>query len=421
MNPREIFRFAVIGLLANKVRSSLTMLGILIGVAAVILLVAVGQGSADSVEESIESLGSNTITVIGSGSTGGFGPPAGLFGGDGESTDTGTDIASLDLTMDDAYALNDPTVAPHVRSASPVSGAPVDCTVGASSHAVSITGTWPAYFEATNSPVALGGYFEVDAVESADRVAVIGRTVAEGLYGDPDVVDPVGREMTCDGQRFTIVGLLEPKGSLGFQDADNTVIAPITTVQQSLSGYGDIASITVQATDSDSVSAAQSEVTSVLADRHDLSDGQSGNWNILASETIVAALTESSDVFTVLLGAVAAISLLVGGIGITNIMLVTVTERTREIGIRKAIGAGRGVILAQFLVEATLLSVLGGVIGVVVGVVGTRFEVVGIQPTLVPSSVVLAFGVSVLVGLFFGGYPASRAAALRPIDALRYE
>lgn len=421
MNPREIFRFAVLGLLANKARSLLTMLGILIGVAAVILLVAVGQGSADSVEESIESLGSNTITVIGSGSAGGFGPPAGLFGGDAGSAETGTAIASLDLTMDDAYALNDPTVAPHVRSASPVSSAPVDCTVGVSSHAVNITGTWPAYFEATNSPVRLGGYFEADAVERADRVAVIGRTVADSLYGDPDVVDPVGREMTCDGQRFTVVGLLEPKGSLGFQDADNTVIAPISTVQQSLSGYGDIVSITVQAVDSESVSAAQGEVTRVLADRHDLSAGESGNWNILASETIVAALTESSDVFTVLLGAVAAISLLVGGIGITNIMLVTVTERTREIGIRKAIGASRGVILAQFLVEATLLSVLGGAIGVVVGIVGSRFEVVGVQPTLVPSSVALAFGVSVLVGLFFGGYPASRAAALRPIDALRYE
>ncbi len=427
MNPREVLRFAVVGLLANKVRSLLTMLGILIGVAAVILLVAVGQGSADAVEDNIESLGSNTITVSstapGAEGTGPGGLPGGVLGGGAEedSTDTGTDITSLDLTMDDARALNDPTSAPHVASASPVATAQVDCTVASTSHAVSITGTWPTYFEASNSPVARGGYFDVEAVEGAQRVAVIGRTVAEDLYGDPDEVDPVGRELTCDGVRLTVVGLLESKGSVGFQDSDDTVIAPISTVQQSLAGYDAISSITVQAVDSGSVDAAQQETTAVLSERHDLADGQSGNWSTLSSETIVSALTESSDVFTVLLGAVAAISLLVGGIGITNIMLVTVTERTREIGVRKAIGAGRGVILAQFLVEATVLSVLGGLIGVVVGVVGSTFEIVGVQPTLVPSSIGLAFGVSVVVGLFFGSFPASRAAGLRPIDALRYE
>ncbi|WP_322919239.1 ABC transporter permease [Nocardioides renjunii] len=427
VNPREVFRFAVVGLLANKVRSLLTMLGILIGVAAVILLVAVGQGSADAVEDSIESLGSNTITVTGTGAGGGAavggpgGPAGGFGGGEEESTSTGTDIASLDLTMDDARALNDARAAPHVKSASPVATAQVDCTVGASSHSVSITGTWPTYFEASNSPVSAGTYFDVEAVNQAQPVAVIGRTVVENLFGDPDEVDPVGESVTCNGVRLSVVGVLAAQGSVGFQDSDDTIIAPISTVQQSLAGYESISSITVQATDSASVEAAQEETSAVLAARHNLAGGQSGNWSTLSSETIVSALTESSDVFTVLLGAVAAISLLVGGIGITNIMLVTVTERTREIGIRKAIGASRGVILAQFLVEATLLSVLGGLVGVVVGVLGSNVEIVGVQPTLVPSSIALAFGVSVLVGLFFGSFPASRAAGLRPIDALRYE
>jgi putative ABC transport system permease protein len=418
VNPREILRFAVVGLLANRVRSLLTMLGILIGVAAVILLVAVGQGSADAVEESIESLGSNTISVLGGDSTFGGLPAGALGGGEEVSTDTGTDIADQDLTVADARALNDPTAAPHVASASPVVSAEVACTVGASSHSTSVTGTWPAYFEATNSPVSAGGYFDAAAVERSQKVAVVGRTVAEELFGDGD---PVGRQLACEGVRLTVVGVLAAKGSTVLQDSDDTIVAPLTTVQQTLSGYGAISSITVQAVDADSVDAAQDETSAVLADRHELTDGAAGDWQILNSETIVSALTESSDVFTVLLGAVAAISLLVGGIGITNIMLVTVTERTREIGIRKAIGAGRAVILAQFLVEATLLSLTGGLLGVLVGVVGSRFEIAGVEPVLVPYSIGLAFGVSVAIGLFFGGFPASRAAALRPIDALRYE
>lgn len=320
--------------------------------------------------------------------------------------------------MEDVRALNDRAAAPDIKSASPVVTADVDCTVGSSSHGTSVTGTWPTYFEASNSPVATGGYFTNEDVESGAKVAVLGRTVVDDLFGSGD---PVGEQVTCDGVRFTVVGVLEAKGSTGFQDSDDTIVAPITTVQQNLSGYGSISSITVQAVDSDGVDAAQSQTSAILGERHGLEAGESGDWQILNSETIASALTESSDVFTVLLGAVAAISLLVGGIGITNIMLVTVTERTREIGIRKAIGAGRGVILGQFLAEATLLSVIGGAVGVVVGVVGSRFEIVGVTPVLVPSSIALAFGVSVVLGLFFGSFPANRAAALRPIDALRYE
>ncbi len=422
MNLRETLRFAVVGLLANRVRSMLTMLGVLIGVAAVILLVAVGQGSAVAVEDSIESLGSNTISVLGSGSS--FGPVAGggaggAGGGAGDaSTETGTEIRDQELTIEDVRALNDPAAAPDIRSASPVVTATVDCAVGASTHSTSVSGTWPTYFEASNSPISSGGYFTNADVESGAKVAVVGRTVVENLFGDGD---PVGQQVTCDGVRFTVVGVLDTKGSIATQDGYDTIVAPLTTVQQNLSGYGPINSITVQAVDSGGVDAAQAQTSAILAERHGLAAGESGDWQILNSETIVAALTESSDVFTVLLGAVAAISLLVGGIGITNIMLVTVTERTREIGIRKAIGAGRGVILGQFLAEATLLSVIGGVVGVVAGVAGSRFEIAGVTPVLVPYSIALAFGVSVVLGLFFGSFPANRAASLRPIDALRYE
>lgn len=337
MNLRETLRFAVLGLLANRVQSLLTMLGVLIGVAAVILLVAVGQGSAVAVEESIEALGSNTISVLGEGSE--FGPVTGGAGGDGESTNTGTDIREQDLTLEDVRALNDPAAAPDVKSASPVVTASAACRVGVSSHSTSVTGTWPAYFEASNSPLQSGAYLSNDDVERGAPVAVIGTTVRDALFGAD--VDPVGQEMTCDGVRLTVIGLLAPKGSLAFQDADDTVVAPLSTVQQNLSGYGSLNSITVQAADGGNVDSAQSQTSAVLADQHGLEDGEAGSWQVLNSETIASALTESSDVFTVLLGAVAGISLLVGDIGITNIMFVTVTERTREIGIRKAIPSGR--------------------------------------------------------------------------------
>jgi putative ABC transport system permease protein len=414
VNLTEILRFALVGLLANKVRSLLTLLGVLIGVAAVILLVAVGQGSAVSVEESIESLGSDTIQVLGAGSSFGGAPPGALGGGAESSTDTGTEIQTQNLTLDDAYVLNQSPAATAIKSASPIVTAQVACRLGASSHSTSLTGTWPTYFEASNSPISEGGYFTNADLASSRKVAVIGITVREALFGEGDVI---GQQMTCDGVRFTVVGVLKEKGSLGFQDSDDTIIAPLNTVQQNLSGYGDLNSITVQAKDSNSVDQAQSQTTSILAEQHE----GAGDWTVLNSATIAAALSESSDVFTVLLGVVAGISLLVGGIGITNIMLVTVTERTREIGIRKAIGASRGTIMVQFLTEATLLSVIGGILGVVVGIVGARFEIAGVVPVLVPYSIALAFGFSVAIGLFFGSFPANRAAGMRPIEALRFE
>jgi putative ABC transport system permease protein len=408
MSLREIIRFALVGLAANRLRSALTTLGILIGVGAVIILVAVGNGSSVAVQKSLTRLGTNSLTVL-SGTRGRFG--GGTAGGASASN-------VRKLTLNDAIALTDQTQAPDVKSASPVVTTSAACTYAGTSHTTSITGTWPSYFEASNSPVSSGDYFSNQDVTDGRRTIVLGQTVVDDLFG---TVDPVGLTITCGGVPFDVVGVLKTKGTTGFQDADDTAIAPISTVQKSLSGYGALSQVIVEAKSSGSVNAAESEVETILDARHKITSATSRDYQVLNQASLLATSASNNRIFTVLLGAVAAISLLVGGIGITNIMLVTVAERTREIGIRKAIGAPRSAVLGQFLVEATLLSVIGGTLGVIVGLIGSTFKIVGVNPVIVPSSILLAFGVSVAIGLFFGSYPASRAASLRPIEALRYE
>ncbi|MDP9864694.1 MULTISPECIES: ABC transporter permease [Streptosporangium] len=409
----EILRFALRGLAANKLRSFLTTLGILIGVAAVILLVAFGEGASRSIQQNIQRLGSNTLTISASFSGGGFGGGGGGQGG-------GPRTQARQLTLEDARALADREQAPSVRSVSPVVTATSATAVHeGTSHTISqLVGTYPSYFEATNKPVTSGTYFVNDDVLAARKVMVIGRTVAEELFG---AADPVGRQVSVSGVPFTVVGVLKELGSAGMQDADDVAIVPLPAVQQSLTGFGALGSIVVQATGADTTESAQAEVTAILNQRHDITPTGTADYRILNQATLQETISSTIGVFTALLGAVAAISLLVGGIGITNIMLVTVTERTREIGIRKAIGAPRSAILGQFLLEATVLSLVGGLSGVAIAFVGSRFTIAGIEPAIVPSSIALALGVSVGIGLFFGGYPANRAAKLRPIQALRHE
>ncbi|MEW1841625.1 ABC transporter permease [Nonomuraea angiospora] len=420
MNQLEILRFALRGLLANKMRSSLTTLGILIGVAAVIMLVAVGEGSSQSITRNIQRLGANTLTISPqfSGGGGGGGGGGGMQA-PGGGANTGPRTQARQLSLADAKALTDRTLAPSVRSVSPVvTASSSTATYGAASHAISqFVGTYPSYFEAVNKPVTKGTYFFNDDVLAARKVVVLGQTVVEELFG---TVDPIGKQVSVSGVPFTVVGVLKETGSTGMQDADDVAIAPLPAVQQSLSGFGSLNSIVVQASGADTTTAAQAEVTAILNQRHGIKN-DNADYRILNQATLQETVSAATGTFTVLLGAVAAISLLVGGIGITNIMLVTVTERTREIGIRKAIGAPRSAILGQFLLEATLLSLVGGLSGVLVAFIGTRFTVAGIEPVLVPSSVALALGVSVGIGLFFGSYPANRAAKLRPIQALRHE
>jgi len=368
-------------------------------VAAVILLVAVGNGSAKAVADRISALGTNTLTI----STSGRGASA-----------------SGGLTLKVADALDDPVLAPDVKSVSPVVSTSATMAYGSTSYDVnSFVGSTPSYFTASNYPLASGSAFSADDNAQGRRVVVIGQTVAEELFPG---VDPVGEQVTVSGALFTVVGVLDEKSSSGgFQDANDVAIAPITAVRQVLTGYGSINSILVEAANSGMVSTVQSEITVILDQRVPTTSSGTAGYTVRNASQLLETQTETADTFTTLLGAVAAISLLVGGIGITNIMLVTVTERTREIGIRKALGAPRRVILNQFLIEATLLSVIGGALGVVAALIGSSFEIVGVKPVIVPSSIGLALGVSIAIGLFFGGLPASRAARLRPIDALRYE
>ncbi len=399
----QTLRFAAGGLAANKVRSALTVLGVLIGVAAVILLLAVGNGSSVAVKESITSLGTNALTVT-----------AGSPSGGARSAGT-----AKKLTVADARALATGADPRAVRSVAPVVTASGTALAGDIAYSPgSIVGTYPAYFETANQRIERGEYFTQDDVLGSRKVAVLGATTAKQLFAD---ADPVGRSVTVGGTPFTVVGVLKAKGGSGFTDPDDVLIAPLPTVQNAFTGFGSVNQIMVQADSADSTAAAQSEITRILLGTHAIADPARADFRISSQASLLSARESTTRTFTVLLGAVAAISLLVGGIGITNIMLVTVTERTREIGIRKALGAPRGVILGQFLTEATLLSVVGAGLGVLVGIVGAHFRIVGIEPVVIPESVLGAFGIAVAIGLFFGSYPANRAASLRPIDALRHE
>jgi putative ABC transport system permease protein len=402
----EAARMAVHGLLANRLRSFLTLLGISIGVASVIILVAVGHGSAVSVQKQIEGLGTNLLTVQSGG---------GLFGRRASTASTFTF-----MTLKDVTALQDHNAAPDIASVTPVVSA---SSVSASNGAASVTpdtvdGTTASYAEVRKTPVTEGTFLTATDVKSHARVVVIGTTIAQDLFGGGD---PLGQKLKLNGVDYTVEGVLKSKGSNGFQDQDSIVLLPLTTAQDYLVGHtGQLNQILIEATSPSTVSAADSEATSILTPNHSNTDG-SAAFTILNQASLLQTTSSSTHTFTVLLAAVAAISLLVGGIGVMNIMLVTVTERTREIGIRKAIGARKADVLGQFMTEAGLLSVLGGVAGVAIGLIGAQFKIVGVQPVLQSYAVFLAFGVGVAVGLFFGIYPANRAASLRPIEALRYE
>jgi len=404
LNVFDNLRVAIGGISSNKLRSVLTTLGVLIGVSAVIILVAVGTGSSQAVESRINQLGTNTLTVF---NTGRFGRASG----------TQTQVASL--TIADVNALENPNNAPDVKSVSPVVSTSETATYGSATYTTTVEGSTPSYLTAEDYTVQAGSEISSQDITSHAQVVDIGSDVASNLFTTGE--NPLGATIMIGSTNFEVIGVLASKGTSGLTDQDAIAIAPYTAVEDHLTGYSQsFSELIVQGRSASTLNLAEAEVENVLAAQNDTTVADLP-FQVLNQATLLSTVESTSSTFTVLLAAVAAISLLVGGIGVMNIMLVTVTERTHEIGIRKAIGAPKSAILAQFLFEAVLLSLIGGTIGVVIGVVGSRFKIAGVQPVIAPYSIVLAFGVSIAVGVFFGFYPANRAASLRPIDALRYE
>ena len=415
MNIYEALRMAVNGLLANRLRSALTMLGILIGVMAVILLVAVGNGASVQINNQIQSLGANVIYVY----------PSNAKGSGGVSQGFGT---GQSLTQADVDALNTRQQDPHVVAAIPIAQSGGQITYQNQNYFAPTTGTTPDFPMVRDYQIAEGSFFTADDVRANHRVVVIGQTVVDNLFPS---TDPVGQTIKINRQSFRVIGVFASKGGSGLGSQDNVVVAPITTVWAYLTGARGhvISQIVASATSAGTVSQAETEITTVLLERHQISDPTQADFQLQSQQDILNQATSIATALTLVLGAIAGISLVVGGIGIMNIMLVTVTERTREIGIRKAIGARRSDILIQFLIEAMVLSGLGGALGIAVGaflaheapslpaLASSSFP----TPVVSVPSVLLAFFVSVAIGLFFGIYPANRAARLHPIEALRYE
>ena len=402
-----------LGLSTHKLRSFLTMLGIIIGVASVITLMSIGKGSTAEILSNIESMGANLITISGGARFSSVGPGGARGAGGGSQT----------LTMEDAEAVSQQVS--YIAAVAPVSSSNLQLVVGSENANSQVTGTTPDYASVANLKLAAGAFFSEQEYERGAKVAVLGSDVAEALFGS---ANPVGQKMRMGTIIVTVTGVLESKGT-GFNSPDNAVIIPLSALQQTVAltrtAQGDkvVSSIYVTISDETQSDYVTEQVTSLLRSRHRLAASDEDDFSISSMEEIASSLQETSATLTLLLGAIAAISLLVGGIGVMNIMLVSVLERTREIGIRKALGAREQDIWIQFLLEATLLSFAGGIIGAIIGLgVSMIINHVGTMATLVtPDIVILAVSVAVGIGLFFGFYPAWNASRLNPIEALRSE
>jgi putative ABC transport system permease protein len=401
-------RIALRALMVNKMRSALTMLGIIIGVSAVIAMIAVGSGAKKRIEEQIASMGSNLLIVLsGSSTSGGF-----RFGSGTVPT----------LTVDDAKAIL--TEIPAVKYVAPNLSGVAQVVFGNQNWSTIVNGTTPEVLDIRDWPLAAGRPFTQQDVDGATKVCLLGKTVAENLFGG---IDPMGQIIRIKKVPFTVIGVLAPKGQTTMgSDQDDTIFVPLTTAQKKLFGMqfpGMVRVIAVQAKEPEVMNEAEEQITDLLRQRHHIQPSQENDFTVRNLTEIMASAEQSAKVMSLLLGAIASISLIVGGIGIMNIMLVSVTERTREIGIRMAVGAKGRDILLQFLIESLVLSLIGGTLGIGIGIAGTLVLSTFTQwPTLFSiQAIFLAFLFSGSVGVFFGFYPARKASLLNPIEALRYE
>ncbi len=407
MNFLENLRNALSAIGSNKLRSALTMLGIIIGVASVVLMVAIGQGAQRSVTSRIQSLGTNLLSIT-PGSTSQTNVRS-MGGGQSASALPNDDIAAI---RDSVSGLNG--IAPEQRSRQ-------QAIVGNRNTSTSVVGTTADYAVVRNVSIAKGSFITDAQNTGMERVAVLGSEVVSTLF--PNTPYPIGESMRIGNHIFTVIGVMESKGQQGFTNLDDMVVIPLSTMQKRMTGEETVTSISVSVADQDSMEDVQKLITAVLLNAHGITNPGKQDFTVLNQADAVETLNEVTGTFTLLLGGIAAISLLVGGIGVMNIMLVSVTERTREIGLRKAIGARKRDILLQFLVESTVLSLLGGIIGIALSAGGSWVvkTYAGLDASIELSSVLLAFLFSVGVGILFGMLPAYKAAALRPIQALRYE
>ena len=403
----ELIKESLNTLAVNKMRTGLAILGIVIGIGSVIALISLGEGSQKSIENQIQSLGANLLTVS----------PGGQSSG-GVRTAMGSNTT---LTLEDSKAIATTPDISTIKSVSPELSRRTQVTAGRNNTNTQITGVYPTYAEIRKIDIASGSFISQTDVDTMSKVAVMGPQAATDLFGEG--VDPIGQTIRMNKQMLRVVGVTVSKGGTGFSNPDDAIYVPITTAQKQIFGLNYVTSIVVEANSADVMTDAQNEIGYFLLKRHKLNDPTEADFTIMSQTDILNTVSQVTGTFTALLGGIAAISLLVGGIGIMNIMLVTVTERTREIGLRKALGAKKKTIITQFLIESIMLTLVGGITGMFLGI-GISFglsKILNILFSISPSAIFLAIGVSGCIGILFGWYPARRASMLQPIEALRYE